>query len=238
MNSLHQPRFAFIFRLSYLLLLGFHVTCISEGLTISRMISKSLLLPLLLVYLVLALGKTGTKQIKSRWAIAALFFSWCGDLLLMGEGTHFFLLGMVGFMLTHVCNWRFLLLVQPLRMSVNTIMGMAAAMLAVGFFYYVVKDQLGSFLMPVVIYMLLIAVSWILSFNLLNHLDNMKKTAPLFIVGIGLFILSDAVLAYNKFFQLSNMLLEVLVMVTYGIAQLTITEGYLNTCKNGTTELE
>lgn len=159
--------------------------------------------------------------------MAALFFSWCGDLLLMGEGTLVFLLGMLGFMLTHGCNMRFLLKVQPFRMSVNTIMGLAVAMLAVGFFYFVVKDQLGSFLLPVVTYMLLIAISWILSFNLLNHSDNLKMTATLFIIGIGLFMLSDAVLAYNKFFQLSNMLLDLLVMVTYGIAQLTITEGYL-----------
>jgi uncharacterized membrane protein YhhN len=205
--------------------------------TTGRMISKSLLLPLLLGYLVLAIGKTGVKQTTARWAIAALFFSWCGDLLLMGEGTLFFLIGMVGFMLTHVSNMRFLLLVQPLRMSLNTIMGMAAATLAVGFFYYVLKDQLGSFLLPVVVYMCLIAVSWILSFNLLNHGDDMKKTAPFFIVGIGLFILSDAVLAYNKFFHLSNLLLDLLVMVSYGIAQLTITEGYLNTFKKCTTNL-
>ncbi|MFM9020953.1 MAG: lysoplasmalogenase family protein [Sediminibacterium sp.] len=191
------------------------------------MVTKSLLLPLVLGYLLLSIGKKGFSQSTGRWAIAALLFSWGGDLLLMGDGTLLFLTGMICFMLTHLCNIRILTKAHTFRWNVNTLSGTLISLFAVGIFYYLMKDKLGSFLLQVVIYMTLIAVSWALSFNLLNH-DQLKRTAATFIIpGIGLFILSDALLAYNKFFQLSSILIDMMVMVTYGLAQWIITEGYI-----------
>jgi uncharacterized membrane protein YhhN len=223
----NNPGIVFFYRIFYLFFLGFHNHCISEGWTTWRMVSKSLLLPLILGYLLLSIGKKGAGQITGRIAIAALLFSWWGDLLLMGDGTQLFLWGMICFMLTHLCNIRILIKAHTFRWNVNTLTGTVISLLAVGIFYYLMKDRLGSFLLPVVIYMALIAVSWALSFNLLNH-EQLKKTAASFIVpGIGLFIFSDAILAYNKFFQLSSVLLDMLVMITYGLAQWLIAEGYI-----------
>ena len=221
------PGIVLFYRVFFLLFLGFHLYCIAEGLIYWRMISKSLLLPLILGYLLLGIGKKGAGQTTGRWAIVALLFSWGGDLLLMGEGTQLFLWGMICFMLTHLCNIRILMMSNSFRWNNYTIAGTLISILAVGIFYSLLKVNLGSFLIPVVIYMTLIAVSWALSFNLLNH-EQLKKTAAAFIIpGIGLFIFSDAVLAYNKFFQLSSVLLDMLVMLTYGLAQWLITEGYI-----------
>lgn len=221
------PGIVLFYRVFFLLFLGFHLYCIAEGLIYWRMISKSLLLPLIIGYLLLGIGKKGAGQINGRWAITALLFSWEGDLLLMGDGTQLFLWGMICFMLTHLCNIRILTKANTFRWNVNTLTGTVISLLAVGIFYYLMKERLGSFLLPVVIYMALIAVSWAISFNLLNH-EQLKKTAASLIVpGIGLFIFSDAILAYNKFFQLSSVLLDMLVMLTYGLAQWLIAEGYI-----------
>lgn len=221
------PGIVLFYRVFFLFFLGFHLYCIAEGLSCWRMISKSLLLPLIIGCLLLGIGKKGAGQINGRMAITALLFSWGGDLLLMGDGTQLFLWGMICFMLTHLCNIRILTKANTFRWNVNTLTGTVISLLAVGIFYYLMKERLGGFLIPVVIYMMLIAVSWAISFNLLNH-DQLKKTAASFIVpGIGLFIFSDAILAYNKFFQLSSVLLDMLVMLTYGLAQWLIAEGYI-----------
>lgn len=227
MFKLQHPGKLLFYRVFFLIFLGIHTNCIYQGWTSWRMVTKSLLLPLIIGYLLLSIGKKGVSQSTGRWAIAALLFSWGGDLLLMGDGTLLFLTGMICFMLTHLCNIRILTKAHTFRWNVNTLSGTLISLLAVGIFYYLMKDKLGSFLLPVVIYMTLIAVSWALSFNLLNH-DQLKRTAATFIIpGIGLFILSDALLAYNKFFQLSSILIDMLVMVTYGLAQWIITEGYI-----------
>lgn len=215
------------YRVFYLIFLGIHIDSIRDGMTTWRMVTKSLLLPIILGYLLLNIGKKGAGQSTGRWAIAALLFSWGGDLLLMGEGTQLFLSGMICFMLTHFCNIRILAKVSSFRWSIYTVTGTLASLLAVGLFYYLLKDRLGSFLLPVVIYMALIAVSWALSFNLLN-LTQLEKTAASFIIpGIGLFVLSDAMLAYGKFLQLTSVSLNMLVMLTYGMAQWLIAEGYI-----------
>ena len=83
----NNPGIVFFYRIFYLFFLGFHIECISEGWTSWRMVSKSLLLPLIIGYLLLNIGKKGAGQITGRIAIAALLFSWWGDLLLMGDGT-------------------------------------------------------------------------------------------------------------------------------------------------------
>lgn len=227
MFKLQHPGIVLFYRSFFLLFLGIHMSCISEGLTTWRMVTKSLLLPLIIGYLLLCIGKKGVDQSTGRWAIAALLFSWWGDLLLMGDGTLLFLTGMICFMLTHLCNIRILTKAHTFRWSFYTVSGTLISLLAVAVFYYIAKDKLGGFLLPVVIYMALIAVSWAISFNLLNH-EQLKKTAAIFIIpGIGLFIFSDAVLAYNKFFQLASLSLDMMVMLTYGLAQWIITEGYI-----------
>lgn len=227
MFKLQHPGNLLFYRVFFLIFLGIHTNCIYQGWTSWRMVTKSLLLPLVIGYLLLSIGRKGVGQPTGRWALAALLFSWGGDLLLMGDGTFLFLTGMICFMLTHLCNIRILTRAHAFRWSLYTISGILISLLAVALFYYIAKDKLGSFLLPVVIYMTLIAVSWALSFNLLNH-DQLKRTAAKFIIpGIGLFILSDALLAYNKFFQLSSNLMDMMVMVTYGLAQWIIAEGYL-----------
>jgi uncharacterized membrane protein YhhN len=214
------------FRGAFVLLLAIHLFSIVFGLGGVRMITKSLLLPLLIVYLIMATGKSILENRFGKWAIAALLFSWWGDLLLMADGTFFFLVGMLSFMLTHISNSRLLFMLQSLRISIYTGMGFVFALLAVLGFYVALKDSLGSFQLPVVIYMVLISFSLVMAFNLMNQVDFRSTAVSFFIPGIGLFILSDAILAFNKFLFQSPATWDVWVMLTYGLAQWMITEGY------------
>jgi uncharacterized membrane protein YhhN len=172
-----------------------------------------------------------------KWAIAALLFSWWGDLLLMADGALFFLIGMLSFMLTHISNSRLLFMLQSLRLSIYTCLGFVFALLAVLGFYVALKDSLGSYQLPVVIYMVLISFSLVMAFNLMNQVDFRSTAVSFFIPGIGLFILSDAILAFNKFLFQSPATWDVWVMLTYGLAQWMITEGYRHVLKQPAAQL-
>jgi len=222
---------ALLFRGAYLLVLAIHIFSIVSGYAGTRLVTKSLLLPVLIVYLILVTGKPVLENRLGKWAIAALLFSWWGDLLLMADGALFFLIGMLSFMLTHISNSRLLFMLQSLRLSIYTCLGFVFALLAVLGFYVALKDSLGSYQLPVVIYMVLISFSLVMAFNLMNQVDFRSTAVSFFIPGIGLFILSDAILAFNKFLFQSPATWDVWVMLTYGLAQWMITEGYRHVLK-------
>ncbi|MEI6622669.1 MAG: lysoplasmalogenase [Actinomycetes bacterium] len=64
-------------------------------------ISKPLLLPLLMVFVLLQVGWTGHPSIK--WLVVGQFFSFLGDVALMFSGDLWFALGIGMFLITHIC---------------------------------------------------------------------------------------------------------------------------------------
>jgi uncharacterized membrane protein YhhN len=78
-------------------------------------------------------------------------------------------------------------------------MGVILAMGAIGMVYYWLHDYLGTLLVPVVTYMFIIGTVWVFSFNLSNHSQYKKTAYYFFIPGMFLFVLSDSLLALNKF---------------------------------------
>ena len=88
---------------AFLLLLIIHCACIYFEWGMARVVTKLLLVPTLLLYLYASLPKGKIKP-SPVLVFIALFFSFLGDLFLTQEGTMFFLLGMVGFIVTHICN--------------------------------------------------------------------------------------------------------------------------------------
>lgn len=187
-----------------------------------RYITKPLLMPLLVVYFVFATN-TFTHSFK-KWVILALLFSWLGDILLMFESLHanFFIFGLIAFLLAHMF---YIVLFDKIRVKAG-IKQSLLPLLPIAVYYVLLisllQPHLGGMQKPVSIYGLIISI--MLSFAIdLWRLKN-KLAANLIISGAILFIVSDSLLAINKFYNQFEYA-GVAVMLTYGVAQLLITRG-------------
>jgi uncharacterized membrane protein YhhN len=164
--------------------------------------------------------------------LIALLFSWIGDILLLGDDPSFFLSGMIAFVMTHVCySFTFLKIKQvtPKDRSyfVFPLLGLLLFGLLV-FFY--LKDDLGSYLLPILLYMVFISLMASLAIHTRTNVKIQTLSLYTFIPGALLFVLSDALLAVNMF-KMQHIVIEVLVMLTYGLAQFFITRGFQKTAE-------
>ena len=214
--------------------LALHLLAIYMNMPLIRVISKCALLPLLLLYLMVA-GSGHHQPVFKKLAMLALFFSWLGDILLTQDGTIFFLMGMVAFIVTHLINGGLLLRLQSVRFTFATMMGVILALGAIGMVYYWLHDFLGTFSIPVVLYMFIIGSVLVLAFNVSNNTRYKNIAYTCFIPGMFLFTVSDSLLALNKFLFHNPTGLDIWIMLTYALAQWLLTEGYISVV-NGTRE--
>jgi uncharacterized membrane protein YhhN len=201
-----------------------HLYAIVAQMPTIRIISKCLLLPLLIIYL--TVSTPNTTAIK-KMALLALFFSWLGDVVLLSEG-NYFVLGMLAFTMAHVRNGKILVRLQAFQLTVATWIGLGLALGTISLVYYFLQTSLETFLIPVVVYMVFISTVWVLSFNLTNHPKYKAAAINFFIPGMFLFVLSDGILAFNKFLLHQPERWDIWVMLTYALAQWLLTEGYIS----------
>lgn len=187
-----------------------------------RYITKPLLMPLLVVYFI-----TNTKPFASalkKWIVLALLFSWLGDLMLMFESANdnFFIFGLVAFLLAHIFYILFYENVIRLESVKKNYLWFIPVLIYYTVLIYVLSPHLGDMKLPVRIYGIVI------SYMLIQALQvgKIKNTvaAALMIAGAIFFITSDSILALNKFYKQFEYA-GILIMITYGIAQLLITMG-------------
>jgi uncharacterized membrane protein YhhN len=176
-----------------------------------------------LIFLFVKSSKSFSIPIK-RLTLLALIFSLLGDALLLfvDESEHFFTLGLVAFLTAHVM---YILLFLKHRHTKNSPFGFIALLLiyASGLFYFL-KDGLGVMLIPVMVYMIFILVMATTAYLRKNKV-NVHSYALVF-SGALCFMVSDSILALNKFYQpipWSN----ISIMATYAIAQYLIIIGVL-----------
>ncbi|MEI6582375.1 MAG: lysoplasmalogenase [Chitinophagia bacterium] len=208
----------------FFLTLFVHLFAIASQMPAIRVITKLLLLPLLIIYL---LTSTPNKTAIKKMALLALFFSWLGDVALTQNETNFFLFGMLAFNMTHIQNGKILLRLHPFRLLGATWIGLGLALGTISLVYYFLQYSLETFLIPVVVYMLVISAVWVLSFNLTNQPRYKTTATNFFVPGMFLFVLSDTLLALNKFLFHYPLRWDMWVMVTYALAQWFLTEGYI-----------
>lgn len=213
-----------IILLLFFLALCVHLYAIVAQMPTIRIISKCLLLPLLIIYL--TVSAPNTTAIK-KMALLALFFSWLGDVVLLSEG-NYFVLGMLAFTMAHVRNGKILVRLQAFQLTVATWIGLGLALGTISLVYYFLQTSLETFLIPVVVYMVFISTVWVLSFNLTNHPKYKAAAINFFIPGMFLFVLSDGILAFNKFLLHQPERWDIWVMLTYALAQWLLTEGYIS----------
>lgn len=209
-----------------------NIAGVETGNLLLQYATKPLLMPMLFLYFLMH-SRAVTGGLK-KWVLLALFFSWAGDVLLMFQEKipDFFLFGLSAFLLAHVF---YIFFFHGIRTK-EGVSGKPWLLLPVALYYgglmIWLSPYLGDMSLPVRIYGLVISFMLMLSLHLF-YIRN-KEAARLMIAGALLFVLSDSVLAVNKFFQ-SFTLAGTAIMITYGFAQYYIVQGavnYINSRKN------
>jgi uncharacterized membrane protein YhhN len=212
----------------FVFVLAADLLAIQMNLELMKILFKPLIILSLLGYFISALD-VDNSSLKPL-IIIALLFSWLGDVLLIfePENSLFFILGLSAFLIAHLFYIYFF---HQLRVM-NALPGKVLLLVPVVVYYiilmYILGPNLGPFQLPVRIYGVVISFMLMLSL----HMLYIKKTnaGKLFALGAFLFVISDSLLAINKFYS-SFQFAGFLIILAYGLAQYCIIKGaviYLN----------
>ncbi len=209
----------------YFISLLVHIVLGELGLSSTlAIVLKGSLMPLLLLYTSLFAPKSDLK--KYVWI--GLFLSWVGDLFLAfdDENPIFFIFGLASFLLAHLSYIVGFIkdapIVFPIRMNAKQWgLVLLTLLFAIAYFMFL-QPSLRDMTIPVIAYIIAIASMAIFAVHRKSKTNSMSY---LFILaGAFLFVASDSLLAYNKFIApLPSSV--VLIMMTYGLAQLCISIG-------------
>lgn len=207
--------------LIFLLVLMIHLSGLFCQLDWLSGMTKPLLLPLLGFYF--WQQTYGIRHRSIRIFLIAQLFSWVGDLLLMnGTDPSFFIWGLVSFLLSQLAySYFFLRIMRNEKIRFSWLLFIPVVI------YYAtlitwLKPYLGSMMAPVCIYGAVISMMLLLAL----HMLYMPAIAAgrWFMSGALLFVASDSALAFNKFYQAFEGA-NLVIMITYGLAQLFLTTG-------------
>lgn len=200
----------------------FHVIMIAAGQEDLAFYSKPLLIPTLFLYFISNHRLSAFRELIA----AALIFSWIGDVLLMFvyKSSTYFLLGLSAFLIAHVF---YILFYHKVRLKEN-IQSRWWLVPVVAVYYAVLISflfpRLGTMRVPVPVYGIVITFMLLLALHMLFLRAKAAGTQMAF--GAILFIISDSILAFNKFYQPFEQS-GWMIMLTYCVAQLLIVMGAL-----------
>ncbi len=197
---------------------------VTQNLQLQYFSKPSLMLILLFYYV----SNTRKFHSSKHLIVAALAFSWLGDVLLLFDKQFktLFIYGLTAFLIAHIFYifyfWKIRKLNNITKLP-NTLKFFGIAVYALSLFA-IIAPNAGSLIVPVAVYAIVISVMFAAS---LAAFDFNKQTfGKLYVAGTFLFLISDSLLAINRFVT-PFALAPVLVMTTYAAAQLLITEGSL-----------
>ncbi|MEZ4796257.1 MAG: lysoplasmalogenase [Flavobacteriaceae bacterium] len=185
-------------------------------------VAKPLILLSLILYFYLK-GKHLTAKTRKTMLIA-LTFSLIGDVLLMfaDVSKNYFLFGLISFLLAHV--FYIIVFLEKKNVLKKPIPFITVLIIYAFGIFYVLKDGLGTMLIPVVIYMFAILTMAVTAALRKGNVPNLSYN--LVFVGALLFLISDSILAVNKFYG-KVPFEHVLIMSTYAFAQYCIVMGII-----------
>jgi len=158
---------------------------------------------------------SNTKQLN-KYFVLGLFFSFLGDLLLLGTGEVYFIFGLLFFLIAHVFYIIMVLRLIPARKPKNFIMASVPFLLLFLILMNILFAGLGSMKIPVIIYAMTISFFGIVS--LLLYLETKTKISLILLVGVLIFISSDSILALNLFYKTQSFY-PLLIIMSYVLAQ-------------------
>lgn len=186
--------------------------------------------PLLIPFLFLSVVQSDSFKSK-LWLLLALLFSWIGDVILLftNKSEFFFILGLVAFLLAHL-----LFIALFVKQEVPIVVHKQKNLYWFGFGFVllylfgmlsILFPKLGSLKFPVGIYAM--TISLMLIETIKGYFNWTKKGKKLIFFGAVFFVLSDSLLAFNKFHSKFSHA-SFLIMLTYLVAQYCITKGILD----------
>ena len=209
----------------FLLVSLIDIIAILNNSSLWQTIAKPLIIPALLAYYI-----TSSKS-KNKLYIAALIFSFAGDVLLLDK-SNLFLFGIGAFLITQLLY--VYIFSKGLGKSSRTNKIRAGIPFLVYFIVLitVLKPGLQDLFIPVLVYGL--AISLFGTVALLNYLIKRDVISLRLFTGAVLFILSDSFIAFNKFHH-ERWFYPVIIMITYIVAQYLIATYILKSEKNTST---
>ena len=184
--------------------------------------------PLLMPALLLLLTQSSINAPGKKMIGAGLVFSWFGDVFLLFEGSDplYFICGLASFLLTHICYIVYFLSRRGKTvsgLSKNPIIILLVIAYGAGLFIFLFP-HLASLKIPVLIYAVVICTMLLCSVNIYPKVN--APSNKLYLAGALLFVLSDSLLAINKFYH-PVWFGHTLIMLTYCLAQYAIVSGYI-----------
>lgn len=214
----------------FFIILAADIVGIIADIRILQTLAKPVLMPVLLSYY---FSETGNIQDSlKKWIFLALFFSWAGDVLLMLQGTDeiFFLLGLSAFLIAHIFYCLYFHQIKTKEKIKSHPWTLILVVLYYSTLMFLLSQYLGEMKIPVRVYGMVISFMLLLAMHMFYQRDNLA--GKLMLTGALLFVISDSVLAIDKFYH-SFEPAGVLIMITYGLAQWLITTGAIRYAKFG-----
>ncbi len=196
-----------------------------------RFFTKPLLMPLLIAWYFLA---TRQNRTSVHWLMmVALVFSCAGDMFLMYTTELFFLLGLISFLITHVL---YIVVFKKqtkavggtLLLKQKPYLALPVAALAAVLIALVFNRIEQAMKIPVIVYATVITTMVITALN--RHQKVSNQSFQSVFIGAVLFMLSDSLIALNKFyFEGTLWHASVFIMLLYIIGQYLIAKGTAQT---------
>lgn len=184
--------------------------------------TKPLLMPLLMFYVY----RSSQGNVTGRILLLslALLLSWIGDLALMYQGdTMYFMIGIGFFLLAQVTYIIVLSKSSYGKLKFDPIKVLPFVIYGIGLFQFLLPNA-GDFQIPIFVYGIVIMV--MVSTARLREGSSTQLSYRLAIYGSMLFVISDSLIAVNKFYM-EIPLAGFMIMITYVAAQLLLVKGLL-----------
>ena len=187
-------------------------------------VAKPLLIPALLLLLLFTKSSLPGKNLL----LAGLFFSWMGDVFLLFEykNASFFIFGLVSFLTTHIFYIVYFLRIRSVNISLPKKQPVLIA-LVIGYgitLVWLLYPHLGDLKLPVTVYAAVICTMLLCSLHIFLKVNN--KAARYFLAGASAFVISDTLLAIDKFYK-PFPFAGLFIMLTYCAAQYFIVQGFI-----------
>jgi uncharacterized membrane protein YhhN len=184
--------------------------------------------PFLIPFLLLAVYFCGDFPSK-KFLSVALTFSWMGDVILMfaDKGEIYFMLGLAAFLISHIAY----IILFSKQLRINSFrnkaifwVGITAIIVYLIVMLLLLSPTLGDLKVPVFIYAIVLSTMLLFAFK--GYLKWSKPASTYILLGAVIFVSSDSILAFNKFYE-PIPFGSFLIMATYIIAQYLIVVGIL-----------
>lgn len=188
--------------------------------------AKPLLMPALMWVLTIVPANFKGKQI----IFTGLIFAWLGDIFLLFESynSDYFIAGLACFLLTHLCYIIFFIGIKSAALSFlkkQPFLVILTVFFCSGLLIFLFPF-LGDLKIPVLVYGTVICFMMLGSLHI--YLKVNKPANNYFIIGAMFFLLSDSLLALNKFYT-PIVLSSIWIILTYCAAQYFIVIAFIKT---------